>query len=88
MRGGLKRVSHIENEVYVQFDKDTQGASDRRYLFICDINPNSENIDATVDGSFSPSKTVIVQLPFLSSNRLVIPSPTLAVTGRSSRRES
>jgi len=34
-----QKVAHIENEVYVQLEKEMQNADDKRYLFVCDRAP-------------------------------------------------
>lgn len=57
-RTGDGRVARIENEVYVQFDKDTQSADDKRFLFVCELIRNSNSIDG---GVVNPSQTVVVQ---------------------------
>lgn len=51
-------VDYIENEVYVQMDKDTQTNADRRYLFICELAGSGSN---EYSGTINPSQTVIVQ---------------------------
>lgn len=51
-------VDYIENEVYVQMDKDTQTNADRRYLFICELASDGTPHYA---GTVNPSQTVIIQ---------------------------
>ena len=58
-RGPNGRVARIENEVYVQWDKDAQSVDDKRFLFICDLVENSQSIDG---GVLNPSQTVVVQV--------------------------
>lgn len=54
----LQIIAHIENEIYVQFDKDTQNVDDRRYLFVCDRSQSSSSL---FHGTVRPGQTVIVQ---------------------------
>jgi hypothetical protein len=61
-------VDYIENEVYVQMDKDTQTNADRRYLFICELAGGSGvggvggvGGGGEYSGTINPSQSVIVQ---------------------------
>jgi hypothetical protein len=53
-------VDYIENEVYVQMDKDTQTNADRRYLFICELAGGGGG-STEFSGTINPSQSVIVQ---------------------------
>ncbi|VDP03517.1 unnamed protein product [Soboliphyme baturini] len=59
-RNVRNQISHLENEVYVQFDKVTQTAIDRRYLFVCDESP-LKNVSQRRLSYTGPEQTVIIQ---------------------------
>lgn len=66
-------ISRISNEVYVQYDKETQTSKDRRFLFICQLVddgrppvtiPSRVRPNAPTDvfsNTITPSQTIIVQ---------------------------
>ncbi|KRX19728.1 Cuticlin-1 [Trichinella nelsoni] len=73
------KVSHIENDIYVQLDKSQMTAGDRRYVFIChERSPGQQEIRQPIVNEYQQDHKVYVQ---------TISIPKLTISGEATATE-
>ncbi|KAL1240066.1 Cuticlin-1 [Trichinella pseudospiralis] len=71
------KISHIENDIYVQLDKTQMTAGDRRYIFIChERSPGQQEIRQPIVNEYQQDHKVYVQT--ISIPKLTISGDTTA----------